>query len=464
MNPISPFPRIPDAPLPFTPVAPGLQPSGPVAPIHFNAGTPGRAQPASITIISSGEWPFDQATLEAPHARPQAPFNAIYCNQLPGATSIDRGHALLAEVARRRASGDIGPQTLVVLMLHGAVLNGELVLGDGEASMFLPATVLLNTLACGSRGNDDTRPVAPIVLSACHAEWCAEALGRLERPVLINGSRHSLVPGDAQAVLQACVLHADNCWREGRAVQADSLFETLSSVSAEPLHLRHRDEWTAHRLLESSASLHDIDPRQAGLHVDAMLDHGSVDELAESLLLFGIDAHRRISPSIPALHRVVDGCDADAMEKIQLLLAIGEDVNQIDDDGDTALHRACQFDPNRLSDEALEKELVLRHGLARLLLENGADPDIENDDSMSPADLADEIGQPLAGLFALDASIEARPEQRTQWLRNTAGQRGWESVLSLLDDPQQAMTVDDDEQASTADAATPDQIIEKSDS
>ena len=73
MNPISPFPRTPDAPFSCPPVAAGLQPSGPVAPIHFNAGVPDPAQPASIAIISSGDWPFDQATLEA---QPQEDFAA----------------------------------------------------------------------------------------------------------------------------------------------------------------------------------------------------------------------------------------------------------------------------------------------------------------------------------------------------------------------------------------------------
>lgn len=473
MNPNSLYPRTSGAPSAFTPVNRRSQSPAQVAPISFNAGMPVRSQPASIAIISSGEWPFDQATLEAPHMRPQAPFAALYCDQLPGNTSTERGLALLDEVVRRRASGEFGPQTLVVLMLHGAIENGELMIGDTQASIFLPATVLLNALASGSRLNDDSLPVAPILLSACHAEGIAGALGRLERPVVINGGRDPLLPADAQAVLQACVRHADACWREGRAVQAASLFETLSSVSAETLYLSDDDGLTEHRLLQSSSSLRHIHPLQAGLHVQTMLDHGSADELAESLLLFGLHAYRKFSPAIPPLHCVVNGCAEELMEKVQLLLAIGVDVNEADPDGDTALHLVCTEDPQWAEyDVAPEEELILRHNLARRLLENGADADVENNDSYSPADLADDIGRPLSELFLMDPPVEVKSQQRTQELIARARHDGWTSVVSLLNNPQLAMgtggyeshssdddTSDDEtSDAATSDAATPDRI------
>lgn len=471
MNPTPLYPRTSGAPSAFSPVYPQRPPSGNVAPIAFNAGMPVRPQPVSLAIISSGDWPFDQATLEAPEAQPHSTFSTLYCNQLPGETPIERGRALLDEIARRKASGEFGPQTLVVLMLHGGLDNGELMLCDATATLCLPAATVLGVLAHGSRASADTGPVAPIVLSACHAELIVERLDRLERPVLVNGGRHALVPSDAQAVLQACVRHAEVCWREGRTVEAASLFDTLSSVSGEVLHLRDSNEWIEHRLLESSASLHDIDPRQAGLHIDAMLSHGSADELAESLLLFGLQAFRRISPSMPPLHRAIGGCNEELIEKVQLLLAIGEDVNETDDDGDTALHWACMIDPEWLEGRQPQpEELVLRHDLARRLLENGADPKLENEAGLSPEELAANFGQPLAYLLRPDNRMDDKSQQRTEGLRDKARRQGWESVISLLADPQQIADGDDDDSYAsdddndTSDAATPNQISENSDS
>ncbi len=470
MNSIPLSPRSSDAPYSLTPVdlrSPAADPSAQVA---FGTGTPPQPQTASIAIISSGESPFDRTTLEALHSEPRSPFSVIYCNEIPGTTPVERGQALLAEIERRRLIGEFGPQTLMVVMLHGAISNNELILTDVNADVAIPAVVLLNALAKGTReGRDESQPAAPIVLSACHAESLDAHLPKLERALLINGSRERLIEEDASAVLQICIRESENHWRAGQVVKADQLFEELSMCSGDALHLIDEEEWVEHRLLDSSASLHAIDPRQAGLHVGAMLDHGSVDELAESLLLFGIAAYDSVSPGFPAMHRVLRSGDEDMQEKIRLLLAIGEDINAGDEYDDTLLHIVCNYGPDGMADEKARKDLIFRSVMARMLLENGADPDALNEDGESPFDIASATGEPaLCHLFYEDAGLVVDPQRAIDSLRQAAERNDWDFVLSLLDDPRQATEADGNDpflnDDNSSDAAMPDQSSAKSDS
>lgn len=463
MNSTPLYPRAAGYPSAFTPVTPRIQSSNPVAQVTLANQAPLHTPPASIAIISAGDPPFDRSTLEALHAKPQSPYCSIFFTELEGMTPTDRGHSLLTEIARLRHIGLLTPQTLVVVMAHGGILDGELIVGDLQKRTLLPAAELLGALSrCAHDPQDATTPVAPIVFSCCHAGLIADSPLDFGRPLLINGGEHSLFNLDADAVLQTCIQQACSSWREGRTLKAEQLFDTLSSVSGDILQLIDPEESLEHRLLESSASLHDIDPRQAGLQVVAALMNGDVDDLAESLLLFGLDAYQQVSLGKPCLHRTFTGNTEWSAVKLQLLLAIGVDVNATDEYGNTALHLACRPRPLQQSSQG---EVESRYRVIRVLLENGADPSLKNKAGNSAADLVHRSGlRALASLFEPTAGIRHSPQESTRQLMDAAVRHGWKNVLSLLADPQQAMEVDGDEESSTSDAATSDQIRENSDS
>lgn len=407
---------------------------------------------------------------------PQSPCCMLYMNQMPGDTAADRGRALLDEVIRRKASGQIGPRTLAIVLVHGANFDGELLLGDARATAMLPAVALLNALATGIQNDGATQmPAAPVVLSCCHAEQVAHQLGRLERPLLINGSREKLSRLDSEAVLRACIATADSSWRDDRPLEGESLFTTLSAVSADRLHLIDNDDWVEHRLLESSASLHAIGPQQAGLHTMDKLHHGSVNQLAESLLLFGLAGYRQLNTAVPVLHMVMRGDRRHLLEKTMLLLAMGEDINQTNADGDTVLHIASDFDAEDLSESEERSALIDRHFLLRALLDMGADPSRLNRDGESPAMLAYTTGgRALGSVFEPYSGTRIPTSERLGRLRAEAQYRGWACVLSLLDDPRQvtaedgqdpfASDSDTDDSVDTDDASRPGQMSENSDS
>ncbi|WP_214712851.1 MULTISPECIES: M48 family metallopeptidase [unclassified Exiguobacterium] len=84
--------------------------------------------------------------------------------------------------------------------------------------------------------------------------------------------------------------------------------------------------------------------------------------------------------------------NAATYEEFEALLADGADVNTQDLYGDTPLH-------NLLYNEGVDIDTV------GLLLENGADVSLENEDGMTPAELAADSGQPT-GIIELIQSYE----------------------------------------------------------
>ncbi len=416
------------------------------------AGTQG--QPV-LSVITDGGSRFDRRHLEDPARRPDFPVSALYCNELVGAGPLERGRALLDEIRRRKADGEFSPFVPTLVFTHGDVINGELMLTDSHGSFVIPASVLLTMLGSttGLPASMQGQP-APIVLSCCKAEQVATSLAGFSRPVLINGGRKNLSHLDAESVFQRVLHETGQAWQDGGQVDTDQLFDAISRTSGEPVHRIEQDDWLTHHVLTSVTSLDEINAEQEVLYLIAKLSHGSVEQLAEALLLFGMEplqSHFHWSPgdprSNPVLWHLV-GCDArDLPHKLVLLLALGEDIQQTDDAGNTLLHDVCLWQ----GDDELPAGDEL---MARLLLANGANPLAENDAGETPADLADASGnEELVAAFAPDADDSDYPEMGPAGLLTRAQEAGWGAVVSLLREAQQQ-----------ADHASHAQMMENSDS
>lgn len=409
----------------------------------------GRVGPYSTSIIVDGEFPFDRKTLEASGRLPAAPHSVLYCSELPGASSTERGLALLAEIRRRKAGGEFSAFTPALLFLHGIVHNGELLLGDSRGRIRIPALVLLHELSA-ELTTADAPAAAPVVLSGCEAGAAAEVLKNFRRKVLINGCDETLLVDDAEATFDASVRLAEGNWLLGQRPDPVPWFEKLGSVTAETLHMVGHGEWTIHDLMSSATSLGSVRPQQAGLLLRKMILRGSVDDFAEALQLFGTEALRAHPEWTPTMHFILDADAPNMLAKIVLLCVLGVPIDQNDDKGRTLLHRVCTLaagqtgrrDP-KVRDDATR--------LARMLLANGANPDAEDDSGITPRALAAEGGHPnLVAAFQPGLAARDLPALGPAGLRIAAEKHRWSSVLSLLDDPLQARDVDDDDMDSSA--------------
>lgn len=397
---------------------------------------PATAAPA-LAIITDGGSRFDRSHLEHPNHRPAVPNSTIYCNELVGADPLQRGLALLAGLRQRRQAGEFSPFVPTLVFMHGEVVNGELLLTDKHGSIQLPAIVLFHWLSSMDglpASFHSGLPPAPIVLSCCHAERFASQLKSYPRPVLINGSEYGLSHIDAEMVFHRCVTEAALAWKTGRPLDADQLFDAISHTSGEPVHRIEAGYWETHHLLTSGTSLEEIGGSQEILYLQAMLAHGSVNRLAEALLLFGFDGlhscfqwDRETREGNPVLCYLSNVNARDLAAKIVLMTALGEDIDQSDFDGNTLLHRACSCAGDDDDDPGGDEIL------AKLLLANGANPLLENDDGMTPVDLAETTGnEALISLFDPDADTSDYDNFRLNRMIVRARSEGWGSVLSLL--------------------------------
>lgn len=394
----------------------------------------GRQGMPALSVITDGGRRFDRQHLEDPSRRPPFPLSALYCNELAGAGPEERGRALLSEIRRRKASGEFSPFVPTLVFTHGEVINGELMLTDTHGSFLMPASVLLSLLGsfAGLPASMQGRP-APIILSCCKAEHIVRSLDGFPRPVLINGSRRNLAHLDAETVYQRVIYETAQAWQDGKQADTDQLFDVISRTSGEPVHRIEQDDWLTHHVLTSVTSLDEINGEQEILYLIAKLAHGSVEQLAEALLLFGTEplhSHFPWSPgdklANPVLWHLVT-CDArDLPHKLVLLLALGEAVDQTDEAGNTLLHDVCLWQGD--DDLPAGDEMM-----ARLLLANGANPLAENDAGVTPAELAEASGnEELHAVFDPDADDSDYPAMRPAGLLKRAEEEGWGAVITLL--------------------------------
>ena len=399
----------------------------------------GRQGQPVLSVITDGGSRFDRRHLEDPVRRPDFPVSALYCNELVGAGPLERGRALLDEIRRRKADGEFSPFVPTLVFTHGDVINGELMLTDAHGSFLIPASVLLAVLGsvAGLPASVRGQP-APIVLSCCKAEQVAASLEGFSRPVLINGSRRNLSHLDAESVFQRVLYETGQAWQDGGRVDTDQLFDTISRTSGEPVHRIEQDDWLTHHVLTSVTSLDEINAEQEVLYLIAKLSHGSVEQLAEALLLFGTEplhSHFHWSPgdprSNPVLWYLVE-CDArDLPHKLVLLLALGQDIHQTDEAGNTLLHDVCLWQGD--DDLPAGDEMM-----ARLLLANGANPLAENDAGETPVELADASGnEALVAVFEPDADASDHAAMGPVGLLERAQEEGWGAVVSLLREAQE---------------------------
>lgn len=415
--------------------------SAPSPSASINAIPPaGRTRTPSLSIIVDGGEGFNRKTVERLIKVPGFALSIIDCSELVGANPVERGLALLREIRRLTEAGEFSPFIPTAAFLHGTVQNGELILQGENGSFSIPAIVLLHALsvtqALPATASFES-PCAPFVLSCCKAGHFAQFLPDSPRPVLISGGEHNVYGPDALAVMIRCIKEAQYAWMDGKALDTERLFDAISHTSGEPLHRIEQGQWQTHEVLHSVTSLDEIDPRQEVLYLCAMLAYGSVDQLAEALLLFGTDPLHRHFPydsqsparSNPVLWHLATNKTRDFLPKLVLLLALGEDVNQKNGKGNTLLHDACKW-PHDDDDRVTGNET-----LARVLLANGANPYAQNRLCLMPSDLAQySENDELIALFDPEAGSGNHPEFGPAGLMQKARRSGWGSVASLLEE------------------------------
>lgn len=398
---------------------------------------PGRANPVTISIIVDGGVGFDRKAVERLIKVPGFKASIIDCSELVGANRVERGLALLDEIRRRKASGEISGGIPAGIFLHACVKNGELMLSDEHDSFSLPAAVLFHAMASDATPSTSCAAAqpAPVLLSCCKAAEFAKSLGNYPRPVLISGGEYNVYGPDANAVMIRFVQEAQLARLNGKALDTDRLFDVISHTSGEPLHRIEGAHWETHDVLTSVTSLDEIDARQEFFYLCAVLCNGTVDDFAEAVLLFGMEPLRRRFNQAPkggqapepVLWQLVLRNTRDLMAKLVLLLALGEDIEQKNRKGNTLLHDACKW---RMDDD---DETIGNVELAEVLLANGASIYSKNARGLMPTDLAQASGNDdLNALLFSDRSSHARPELRPAGLHALARQCGWGSVVSLL--------------------------------
>ncbi len=419
--------------LPLPAAASSLTTPGAVTAIQ--SGGRAAADRPALLIISHGGDRANRRFMENPLSRPPFPTHGIYCDELPGTTPQERGVALLDEIRALATRGVLTNEVPTILYFHGEVDQGELMLSDEAGSISLPAVVLLNLLSkpdpCARPGPG--RP-APIVLSCCHAKAVLPALAPIARPVLLNGGKHAIEQLDAESVIQRTLVEVESAWRSGNPLSADTLFDALGRTSGETLRLVEPHRCEVHHPLRSAQSPDQVGGSQEILYLRATLSHGSADKLAEALCFFGLDGlHSHFNPlHNPVLWYLVDSSARDIYCKIALLLALGEPIDQTNEDGNTLLHDACccGADDDGHGDDGGIGSVTM----AKLLLANGADALAVNDDGLTPNDLAQASGNPaLVSLFADDTDRSGDAYYQPAALLSRARRDGRTHLVSLLE-------------------------------
>ena len=173
---------------------------------------------------------------------------------------------------------------------------------------------------------------------------------------------------------QSTPLHVASSRNNAEAIQL--LIKHGADVSARnehgstPLHLGEYT-YTAQLLIEHGADIHARDKRQS-----TPLHHLWIPETARLLIKHGADVHARDQEGLTPLHIASSwpvGIAGD--RKVRLLIELGASVNAYDNNHQTPLHMvSSSWSPNA-------KSLCL-------LLENGADVDVENDQGLTALQIA----------------------------------------------------------------------------
>ena len=173
---------------------------------------------------------------------------------------------------------------------------------------------------------------------------------------------------------QSTPLHVASSRNNAEAIQL--LIKHGADVSARnehgstPLHLGEYT-YTAQLLIEHGADIHARDKRQS-----TPLHHLWIPETAQLLIKHGADVHARDQEGLTPLHIASSwpvGIAGD--RKVRLLIELGASVNAYDNNHQTPLHMvSSSWSPNA-------KSLCL-------LLENGADVDVENDQGLTALQIA----------------------------------------------------------------------------
>lgn len=359
--------RIPKSPRPFVPAHQALSRT---APTHLSRdGTP----PLDMLVIGMERDESTSLSLQGALKATRLQHQTIYCETLPGDSAERRGPALLSLLREMLNDGRLGSSSHVLIHLHGSPENNTLIGGTIEGAFSIDLRALIRELTAGLSA------VGVVHVATCHslylAPWLAQRSGTA---FLLYAGRHSVLSYDLIGTVSAVIGKIDHIRARRAPIDARTLWEHAATVTGEKLTLISQGDVVIHRPLKSPAVPLPLSARQRTLHVLAKLDHGKAEAFAQALALLTAESFALLQSYHP-LHLLVTlplpdiEVVTDCREKALLLLAIGIDVHDRDNDGRTPLHLACEHNHTTM---------------IRCLLANGANRGVRNGAGHNAAEIA----------------------------------------------------------------------------
>jgi ankyrin repeat protein len=273
------------------------------------------------------------------------------CN---GSNDAERLQSLLAKVLTMRQQGRVDRRTQIVILLHGKVVNGEFFLSaldNGQRKFQVKAELLLSGLR--EILSEDPRAAASILihLACCHA-------GKLRLPLAKTKGHTFLYMGKKPGLTEMAIdtiSQVIKAWsRELRGEQPPSRMQVEMLWSEAKAHAGENVAWIEYRkmhkhkaidALSDKSSASGVDPSKRRRVVYAKLNHGSLTSLQAALGEHPRKAiKQRYLEGTPPLH-IAAQSDRQAKLKLDYLVeSLGEDVDEVDEDGQSSLHCAAEAD------------------------------------------------------------------------------------------------------------------------
>ncbi len=335
-----------------------------------------------------------------------------------GKTSADHKQALLDRLRSLFKAGKIGPDTRIIVQLHG---------GFEEGKFFLQANGVIDELAWDELEETIRRPTqtqrwnGEVILGCCEAGLLGESLPLDEGNYVLLAGKKSVMSESLTRPIELLIdfmgAHirkkhsmpsSDKIWRfltkaSGENLRRISDGKLVKTKAGEAPTVKQHARTTGKSVLEEA-----IDGQPAMLLL-SKLTHGSGDSVVRILQKHGKKLKNDPGLKAPPPLFALQSADIDIAKKVQALFAAG--LSEICSSGHTIFHVAAQKDhielmrallsqdvefdtPNRIGRTALHAAAALgRREIAELLLAHGADPTVTDKFGKTPLQYAEEKGQ-----------------------------------------------------------------------
>ncbi len=368
----------------------------------------GSLQPLSVLVITAGDDMQPGAdAIQRNMASASKESAVLRIDQDPTLSLHDQLGILESSIIALDEQGRIGPQTQVILNLHGGAENNSLVVGDEHGRVSVDALDLIDFLY--ENGNPK------IHFLCCESGNLRDALAERPGTCFLHSGKKAVMKAHADDIMQEFCHFL--CGRENPPGD-DEIFEFLEQLTGENIAMAGQGKLAIHdtntyQYLETGPDgkpeFLPLAKQKAERVFHAKLGHGS-DTKVESMLgevgdVLLSDYDRSISPMYLAA-----ASSRDAETKLSRLITRGLDIDVLDNDRCSALHIACQYNDidcaRRLLSSGADPELPLPSGntllataiaegnlaMAGVLLEHRADPNGRADEYLlDPARETDSI-------------------------------------------------------------------------